>query len=302
VKGKSLVDRQHPHDFFSEVSVSYAHSFSAATALYVYLGYPGEPALGPVAYMHRPSAMPDPDAPIAHHWQDATHITFGLATLGFRIQNLKIEGSSFTGREPNENRYNFDRPRFDSYSFRLSYNPTRNWALQASRGYIKSPEALNSQENVWRTTASANYSRSVGVAGTHQLVANLVWGLNKVKAHTAEASVGAEAALNVNSTQIYTRYGWVNKSREELVLPVKAYGNPVYAINTFTLGFNKKLFDVGNTRVALGVQGSLYVTPAGLTGLYGRAPIGGEVFLRVSPRLTNIKSKTAHGMDPNMVM
>jgi hypothetical protein len=31
--------------------------------------------------MHRPSQH-DPDAPIGHHWQDSTHITFGVATLG----------------------------------------------------------------------------------------------------------------------------------------------------------------------------------------------------------------------------
>ncbi len=125
-----LVDRQHQHDLFSEVSVSYAHSLSPKSDLFVYVGYPGEPALGPVAFMHRPSALNNPDATLTHHWTDATHITFGVATLGFRYGNWKIEGSSFTGREPGENRYNFDKPRFDSWSGRLSYNPTEKWALQ----------------------------------------------------------------------------------------------------------------------------------------------------------------------------
>ena len=56
-------------------------------------GYPGEPALGPPVFMHRLSAMDDPDAPLGHHYQDATHITFGVATLGFRLSNVKLEGS-----------------------------------------------------------------------------------------------------------------------------------------------------------------------------------------------------------------
>ena len=40
----------------------------------------GEPALGPVAFPHRNSAMADPLATLGHHWMDSTHITFGVLT------------------------------------------------------------------------------------------------------------------------------------------------------------------------------------------------------------------------------
>ena len=43
-----LVDRQHPHDLLSELSVSYAHALSPKADVFVYAGYPGEPALGPL--------------------------------------------------------------------------------------------------------------------------------------------------------------------------------------------------------------------------------------------------------------
>src|SRR6266403_3066657 len=125
-----LHDRQHPHDLFDEVSVSYSQKFAADLSGYFYFGYPGEPALGPPTFMHRLSAMDNPDAPIGHHWQDSTHVTFGVATLGAQWRNVKIEGSVFTGREPDENRYDFDRSRFDSFSGRISWNPIRNLALQ----------------------------------------------------------------------------------------------------------------------------------------------------------------------------
>src|SRR5690606_36960664 len=100
-KGEPLIDHQHPHDLFSELSVGYTYMFSKNIDAFFYLGYPGEPAFGPVAFMHRVSSLYNPDAPIGHHWQDATHITFGVATLGFRFKDFKLEGSSFTGREPN---------------------------------------------------------------------------------------------------------------------------------------------------------------------------------------------------------
>ena len=160
-KGKRLVDRQHPHDLFSALSIGYTQMINKDIDVFGYVGYPGEPALGAPAFMHRVSSMNNPDAPLGHHWQDATHITFGVATLGFRYKNFKLEGSSFTGREPDEDRYDFDKARFNSYSYRLSYNPTVNWALQFSQGFIEEPEALEPGVDVTRTTASVLYAKTI---------------------------------------------------------------------------------------------------------------------------------------------
>ncbi len=136
-KGNPLIDRQHPHDLFSELSISYSYAISKNMDVFAYIGYPGEPALGPVTFMHRPSSLDNPNAPISHHWVDATHITFGVATLGFVSVSLNSKDLRLAGREPNEDRYNFDKARFDSWSGRLSVNPSKNWALQVSHGYIK---------------------------------------------------------------------------------------------------------------------------------------------------------------------
>src|SRR5437660_1668306 len=125
-----LHDRQHPHDLFDELSISYSQKLGGDLSGYLYFGYPGEPALGPPTFMHRASAMDDPDAPLGHHWQDSTHVTFGVATGGLVWHNVKVEGSIFTGREPDEDRYDFDEPRFDSYSGRIPWNRTQNLALQ----------------------------------------------------------------------------------------------------------------------------------------------------------------------------
>ena len=164
-KGKKLVDTQHPHDLFAELSVAYTQKIAKDADWSASFGYPGEPALGPPVFMHRLSAMNDPDAPLSHHYQDATHITFGVATTGFRYKDVKLEGSVFTGREPDEFRYNFDVMRFDSYSLRLSYNPSKQWALQVSNGWIHSPEEAEHLQNVTRFTASAIHTK----AGRQQL-------------------------------------------------------------------------------------------------------------------------------------
>lgn len=281
-RGEALVDRQHPHDLFSELSISYAHAFSKKTDVFLYLAYPGEPALGPVAFMHRPSALYNPDAPISHHWVDATHITFGVATLGVRAGPFKLEGSSFTGREPDERRYDFDKPRFDSWSARLSYNPTKNWALQVSHGYLESPEQLHPEENVSKTTASAIYSRPLGDNGSINAIG--LWGMNKTKGHDGENAFLLEGSWQKNRLAVYGRYEYVQKSVEELALDEAMYGHDsVFPVNLITLGISADLFAIGKTNLSAGSQVSVYSADDRLHDLYGKTPVSFEVYLRLYP-------------------
>ncbi|MDB5279180.1 MAG: hypothetical protein JWR61_4135 [Ferruginibacter sp.] len=283
-KGKPIVDRQHPHDLFSELSVSYAQALSKKADVFIYLAYPGEPALGPVAFMHRPSALYNPDAPLSHHWADATHVTFGVATLGVRLGNIKLEGSSFTGREPNDKRFDFDKPRFDSWSGRLSYNPSKNWALQVSHGFIKSPEELHASEDVNRTTASAIYS--LPLPGSGWLNAVALWGQNKIKGHVGENALLLEASWLRNKLAIHGRYEYVQKSVEELNLDESIYGHSaVFPVNAFSLGFNYDLLKIGKTKIAGGSQFTFYHADNKLNNLYGKNPMAFEVYLRFYPAL-----------------
>ena len=102
-----------------EMAASYSRKLSAKDSAFLYLGLPGEPALGPPAFMHRLSAMDSPEAPIGHHWMDSTHVTFGVVTAGLVHGPWKLEGSGFRGREPDQKRYDLESPRLDSASVRL---------------------------------------------------------------------------------------------------------------------------------------------------------------------------------------
>ncbi|WP_442796180.1 hypothetical protein, partial [Pelobium manganitolerans] len=282
-KGKAIVDRQHPHDLFSELSLSYSHAMSQKTDVFVYLAYPGEPALGPVAFMHRPSALANPDAPITHHWIDATHVTFGVATLGFRYGKFKVEASSFTGREPDEHRYDFDKPRFDSFSGRLSYNPSKNWALQVSQAFVKHPEILHAGD-IKRTTASAIYSVELGAES--RLNATAVWGMNKAAHHDAENAALLEGEWSYKKLALHGRYEWVQKGIEELSLDESVFGHDaVFPVNAFTMGFNYDLFDIAQTKLAGGSQITFYNADGRLNNLYGKNPMAIQFYLRWYPRL-----------------
>jgi hypothetical protein len=153
-----LVDRQHPHDLFMELSATYSRSLGKNTSAFLYAGWPGEPAIGPPAFMHRRSAAPNPLAPLGHHWLDSTHITFGVVTAGVVSRRFKVDASIFKGREPDGARWNLDRPGLDSQSVRLTMNPTEGLSLQVSTGWLHSPEVLHPSLDERRHTASLSWS------------------------------------------------------------------------------------------------------------------------------------------------
>lgn len=267
-QGEPLIDRQHPHDFFSKLSVMYGHQLGVRAGVFAYVGYPGEPALGPPAFMHRPSAVQNPNAPLGHHWQDATHILFGVATLGARYGAVKLEGSIFTGQEPGENRWNFDTPRFDSYSARLSINPTDRLALQVSRGYIHSPEALEPELDLWRTTASALYHVPLG---EERFLANaLVWGWNDPAEdasqgdghghHASQHSLLLESTFQVGPQAYYGRAEWVQHTSGALGLSEQFHGR-MFNVGALTLGAARDILEPGSLTLTLGAQGTLYAVP-----------------------------------------
>jgi hypothetical protein len=56
VDGKPLIDRQHPHDVFMQLAAIWRVPVTDAVGFTLAGGPAGEPALGPVAFMHRASA------------------------------------------------------------------------------------------------------------------------------------------------------------------------------------------------------------------------------------------------------
>ena len=290
--GHALHDRQHPHDLFDEISVSYSQEFWHDLSAYLYAGYPGEPALGPPAFMHRLAAMDNPDAPLSHHWQDSTHVTFGVVTLGAVWRDLKIEGSAFKGREPDEQRYDFDQPRIDSFSGRISWNPTRNLALQVSHGYLHSPEELEPEAKRHRTTASIIYNVSLGHDSNWSN--SFVWGQNRDTGDGKTQSYLIETNYQHGHDTFYARFEHVEKPGHELVLDA-VDRERIFPINAYTVGYVRDLAHGRGIDLGLGGQVTIHDVPDELDRYYGdEIPFSFQVFLRLRPSLMS-----DHGMSDN---
>lgn len=273
-----LVDIQHPHDLIAGLSLSYTQQINSNSDVYLYIGYPGEPALGPSNFMHRFSAFNNPDAPLSHHWQDATHISFGVATIGYRILKFKAEISSFTGREPDDNRYNFDKPTFDSYAYRLSYNPDMRWSIQFSQGYLNSPEKLHPGENVFRTTASAMYVDQIN--DKKIFAATFVYGSNAIRDLPLQNSFLLEANYRLDKFSPYMRFEWVEKPAEELNITSE---KEIASIRSVTGGVNYVFVNIASTEFSIGSQISVGLIDASLRDAYGNFPLSGQIYLKINP-------------------
>ena len=280
--GEPLVDRQHPHDFFMELSAVYEREISSNVALLLYAAPAGEPALGPVAFMHRPSAMDEPQAPLAHHWQDATHISFGVLTTGLYTRTLRLEASVFNGHEPDERRWNFDPIRLNSYSGRVTFNPTPNWSFTAGYGRLDNPERADPPEDMRRLVASAMHGRSLGPDG--QWATTLIYGRNEGEGHPASQSVllESEAILDRRNT-IFGRAEYVQKSGHDLQI-AGIDEDARFNVAALSFGYIREFARGRGVTLGIGARGSLNVLPRTLETSYGsRTPLGGMVFLRLRP-------------------
>ena len=284
-QGQPLVDRQHPHEFWMELGMMYERPISRSVGVSLYAAPSGEPALGPVAFMHRPSAMDDLAAPLSHHWQDATHTSFGVLTGGFFGHRWKVEGSVFNGREPNEDRWDFDRIRLDSYSARLTINPDSSWSLSAGYGYLKSPETLRPDESLHRLTASALHGRRLGMSG--QWATALIWGANRAEGRSRHAFTLESEAILDRSNTILGRLELVEKTAEDLVLPAGPGGfapESTFSIAAISLGFIREAARISGATLGVGIRGTVNFVPTALEPAYGsRTPAGIMIFVRLRP-------------------
>lgn len=262
-----LVDRQHPHDLFMELAASYSHDLGGGRAVFLYAGLPGEPALGAPTFMHRPSGMDSPEAPIGHHWFDSTHITWGVVTAGFSTRHWKIEASAFKGREPDQYRWDIEAPKLDSWSVRAFWNPTPNLSLQASTGHIHSPEQLHPDQDEQRTVLSISHNLPLGDGANW--ASTVAWSLKDAQPGPALNGWLAETALRwADRHTVFARAERVEQAE------LFDHGNPLHdrivPVSKLSVGYQYELPVTRDLRLAIGALASAYAYPALIEPYYGR--------------------------------
>jgi hypothetical protein len=280
IDNRPIVDRQHPHDFFMQLSGAWRVPVTSETSVTLAGGPVGEPALGPIAFMHRPSAAENPLAPLSHHTFDSTHVAFGVMTVAVDHGPWTIEGSIFNGREPDQHRWNFDFGPLDSASARIWLRPGPRWELQASTGHLTNPEALH-PGNIERTTASVAWLAREG-AGMTAVTAG--YGVNKAEDETRQA-VFAEATRRLGRQAWFARAEVVDVETGALLggAAAGASGNRIDTVGAFSVGASRDLVSWHGFEGALGGMVTTYAVPEVLQGTHGSHPVSLQLFFRLRP-------------------
>jgi hypothetical protein len=296
---RPIPNRQHPHNAIGELSVAYDHTITSKLATSIYFAPAGEPALGPVAYMHRPSAEVDPFAPIGHHWQDATHEAAGVITGALYTHAVKLEGSAFNGRDADSRNFNpdYDGARLDSYSGRLTVAPSGRLTLAAWAGYLADHDPIEPGISMQRYGASA-ITTTPGIAGG-SMSTSIVWGMNNhhhnpalhqhdttvaVPLHHLSTSGLIESTLGVGTrASVYARLEEVEKSGSDLGFLTLDL-TTLYTVRSVVIGGAYDVVRFGPGLLGVGARASVDLLPNTLRLVYGTThPTGYAVYLRVRP-------------------
>jgi len=298
VDGRPLIDRQHPHDLFMQIAGIWRVPIGARTGFTVAGGPVGEPAIGPVAFMHRASAADNPFAPLSHHVFDSTHIAFGVVTAAVDHGPWVLETSLFNGREPDENRWDFDFGKLDSVAGRIWYKPNDQWEFQLSSASLTEPEALE-HGDITRTTASAAWFRKTGDNFT---AATAAYGQNS-KAHGTQHSFLAEGTRRVGMNSVFGRLE--AHQLETATLALVRTGEDFSRVFAFTLGGVRDVMRWRGFEGGIGAGVTFYGVPQSLKPTHGDHPVSLQVFFRLRPpapmgRMWNMRM--SQPMSPKMQM
>jgi hypothetical protein len=325
VDGRPLIDRQHPHDLFMQIAGIWRVPISSSTGFTIAGGPTGEPAIGPVAFMHRASAAENPFAPLSHHVFDSTHIAFGVVTAAVDHGPWVLEASLFNGREPDENRWNFDFGKLDSVAGRIWYKPNDQWEFQLSSASLKEPEALE-HGDITRTTASGAWFKKTGENFTAVTAA---YGQNN-KAHGIQHSFLAEGTRRVGRNSLFGRLevhqvetatlalGLTPDQLASAVTLPPACPSLVHCVGglssedlsrvlALTLGGVHDVLRWRGFEGGIGAALTFYGVPEALKPTHGDHPVSFQVFFRLRPpapmgRMWNMRMSQPMSMSHEMQM
>jgi hypothetical protein len=291
--GQPLVNGQHPHNLFMELSVAYAHTIREHTTLEIYVAPVGDPALGPVAFSHRASAEELPQAPLGHHLQDSTHISDEVITGALFRPRWSLEASGFHGAEPGENRWIIQTGGIDSWSARASWMPSKNWSAQFSAGRLTKPEAFEPGDQL-RTTASVSYNHPWE---SGYWTTSAIWGRD----HKTVAQRNLNSYL-LESVAQFRKKNYVT-GRVELVDRDELFDdNPqvqnqlaatvgtTFRVGAFTAGYTRDIHLVPHLLTGVGANATIYRVPTPIQPFYGGHSGAFYVFLRF-----RLEGSGAHG-------
>ena len=209
-----LVDRQHPHDLFMELSASLCAGTRAMGA--APSSMPACPASRRSARRHSctgPAAMMSPEAPITHHWLDSTHITFGVRHGGLGAGRLEARGLAVHGPRAGRGPLRHRAAAHGQHGAARELESRRELVAAGVLGRRREPRAARARGGrgaAVRERAVRARARTAGRSWS----ATLAWGHKDPSEGEATDALALEAAwVPAADWQLFARAEWIETPR-----------------------------------------------------------------------------------------
>lgn len=284
--GKPFLDAQHPHNspvMGLTLSDTIKIGLGEKDHLKVFFAPRGEATDGPIAFMHRPTGMMNPDAPLGHHiGQDVGHITSTVIGASLKLGNLRIEASTFHGGEPQPTKVDLPVGTPDSGAVRFIQELSPDLMTMESFAYVKSPEPSDPDVSFLLRFSGSIYNR-VKLSDRWKFYNSLIYGgITRYDHASLLSSVGEEFWFSGGAPNFWGRIEVLQRTPGELQVDSVADQNTGRWVTACTLGYTHNVYTTDGIQIGIGGSATKDILPAVYESSYGGNPWSGKLFIQVS--------------------
>lgn len=281
------IDAQHPHSSpIMGLTISDTMRLGEGNDYVRYFFAPrGQATEGPVAFMHRPTGMVNPDAPLGHHiGQDVSHISSTVLGLSLSLRKIQFEVSGFNGTEPEPTKSDLPTGPINSYAVRVAYDFSEQTYAMISAAEVTNPEPHDpSLEKVWRYSGSI-YNKRNWDSGW-MLHNTFIYGLvNNYDHISALRSLLYEfwATRMDQPDQYWGRVEAVERTGAQLAIAGPFNLSDPQWVYALTAGYTYKIKMSGELETGIGASITKDFLPQDFRGAYDGEPLSGKLFIQLS--------------------
>jgi hypothetical protein len=285
--GSPYIDAQHPHS-----SPIMGLTFSDTIAIndrgdYVKIFFAprGQATEGPVAFMHRPTGMVNPDAPLGHHiGQDVAHITSTVLGASISKDKFQFEVSAFNGLEPEPTKVDLPSRELNSYAARLVYEFSNQLIGMISYSEVKDPEPNDPTLKKMQRYSASLYGKHI-FSDSSVLQNTLIYGQVANLDHISILRSALDEFWIAQKDQPHNYWGRieaVERTADQLAILTAANPQQAQWVWGLTAGYTYKIKLGDDLEAGLGASVTKDLLPGEFRAAYSGDPVSGKIFLQVS--------------------
>jgi hypothetical protein len=290
--GEPYIDAQHPHSTpVMGLTLSDTIDFGDDTWLRLSFAPRGQSADGPIAFMHRPTAVWNPDAPLGHHLgQDVGHITSTVLSATLRRGSNQVEVAAFNGAEPEPDEIDLPLGKLNSAGVRLTHFFTDEVFAMASIAYVDDPHPHKHGGSglvAFDQDATSMLRYSLSAYTRHRLRKDMVLfntaiygAITTAGIKTERHSFAHELALKRHEAVFYSRFELVQRLPVELNIP-SSTPLSTRIVGALSFGYSHELANWQGLAVRAGGAVTGHFVPDDFQAAYGGNTFGAKIFLQL---------------------